>query len=283
MNEVVDCVLDGKYWNETVGDRRERKKKTKIDATFTFPLSWMPKKKAKKGPPRILTEEEKQRKKEERAKLKAEIEALREQRKTVLEANEERQREGIELFPGVILGGRLAALNYESLVEKHVKLIVNVTKDIKNYYQDEPENPFEYFRIGIEDLHTEPIGDYFDEATTLMSNALNAGKVVFIHCRQCQSRSPTVAIALGMKHFGMTLEMAYNTALKQIGEFLTINDGFKKQLMAYELRLCNKPTIDFFTKRESSGVQFFRPDDECWLTPSQKRRRSEELKPQEDS
>lgn len=49
--------------------------------------------------------------------------------------DELRKSEGREIVPGVFLGSRLAAMNYEWLAEKGIRYVLNVTGETRNYYE----------------------------------------------------------------------------------------------------------------------------------------------------
>ncbi len=60
-----------------------------------------------------------------------------EEKRAAREAQNKSYYEGVEITKGVFLGNRLAALNSEWLCDNGITHVMNVTKDIQNYYLDE--------------------------------------------------------------------------------------------------------------------------------------------------
>jgi hypothetical protein len=103
------------------------------------------------------------------------------------------QREGIEIFDGVFVGGRLSAMNFDTLKERSVTGIVNVTTEVRCYF--ESESAFEYLKIAVDDAIDEPLINYFDQTSTFIEEHLNKGGKVHVHCKMGQSRSCSVIVA----------------------------------------------------------------------------------------
>lgn len=107
-----------------------------------------------------------------------------------------------------------------------------------------------------EDDEHENIGIHFDDVCESLDNALSVKQeqsesvssvkpAVFVHCAQGRSRSPSIILAFLMKKRGFDLKKAYEHVLS-VNPSLNLNEGFKKQLMAYEKKLTEKSTLDFF-------------------------------------
>ena len=113
-------------------------------------------------------------------------------RKEFLDQKEIVQRDGIEIFNGIFVGGRLSAMNYELLTARNVVAIVNVTTEVRCYF--EKENCFQYKKIPVNDAIEDNLSQYFNEAAEFISNAKKTGNVL-IHCKMGQSRSCTILVA----------------------------------------------------------------------------------------
>ena len=83
---------------------------------------------------------------------------------------ESRKGEGREIIPGLFLGSRLAALNYEWLKD-NVKYILNVTGDLQNYYEE--ENEFVYMRVPVQDSYEAALNTHFEETAKFIQRALD--------------------------------------------------------------------------------------------------------------
>lgn len=171
------------------------------------------------------------------------------------------QTEGIQVLERVYLGGKSAAANGSVMVRRNVRAVVNVTKDIKCYFEEESlgnnmPSRLEYLRLRVDDDQEELIHQYFDQAADFIEAQLNVEDLdehdtppaVFIHCQMGQSRSPSIVIAYAMKKLGWSLKRSYRY-LSRLHANLKINDGFKSQLMEYERETHGELTHDFFDKR----------------------------------
>lgn len=92
------------------------------------------------------------------------------------------------------LGNAYNAINKELLDELNIGLIVNVTKEIPNYYENDD---YQYVKIPIYDDNNASLREYFDRtAETIILYMLdNPDKNVFVHCYMGSSRSTTIVIA----------------------------------------------------------------------------------------
>ncbi|ELT90062.1 hypothetical protein CAPTEDRAFT_126354, partial [Capitella teleta] len=112
--------------------------------------------------------------------------------------------------------------------------ILNVTSEVECSYQDR----FIYKRIPIADLPSTRIVQHFDEAFEFINECRAQNGCVLSHCYFGNSRSASFVIAYLMA----TEQMRYREAL----EYMHIlrpdvhpNDGFERQLKAYELEILN--------------------------------------------
>jgi len=142
-----------------------------------------------------------------------------------------------------------------------------------------------YWRVPVEDLPDENILRHLEAATDFIHSHVQRGRSVLVHCIQGQSRSPSVIIACtyqtlssaccllcakrhlracvraspdAIRYQNHSLQDAYNHATQR-NPYISINDGFKRQLMEFELRVRGCSSLDFFAKRSSVGVAFYRP------------------------
>ena len=92
------------------------------------------------------------------------------------------------------LGNAYNAINKELLNELNIGLIVNVTKEIPNYYE---EDDFEYIKIPIYDDNNASLREYFDRTaeSIILYIMNNPDKNVLVHCYMGSSRSTTIVIA----------------------------------------------------------------------------------------
>lgn len=143
-----------------------------------------------------------------RKKIASGHQQLRQERSKRAEAKLVLQTEGIRVFDRVFLGGKKAAANGPVMLQRNVRAVVNATKDIKCYFDEESlgadmPSLVQYMRLRVDDDQEEDIHHYFDAAAdfideTLSVEPIDEGDVlpaVFIHCQMGQSRSPSIVLA----------------------------------------------------------------------------------------
>lgn len=90
--------------------------------------------------------------------------------------------------------------------------------------------------IIVDDIPNAKIDVSFDDAVAFIDEAMQAGKGCLVHCFAGLSRSATAVIAYLMVKQGMRLDDAYMLTKKGRPNIYP-NDGFLKQLMAYDEQL----------------------------------------------
>jgi protein-tyrosine phosphatase len=148
-----------------------------------------------------------------------------------------------QIRSNLYLGDISDAGDYETLINNKIKLIVNCTEDISNFFEDMENNPFKYLRCPMEDLEEVDIQQHFDTAHAAILETIQNGGSVLVHCRGGVSRSATIIISYLIKHEKMTLMQAYNhtrTNRRIIGP----NIGFWDKLMALEIEIHGVCSLD---------------------------------------
>ncbi|XP_073414357.1 dual specificity protein phosphatase 18 isoform X2 [Dendrobates tinctorius] len=100
----------------------------------------------------------------------------------------------------------------------------------------------EYLHFPVADLPETPLYDNFQAVSHKIKEVAVAGGRTLIYCAAGISRSPTLCLAYLMEHHGLSL-LAAHTHLKQCRPIIRPNIGFWKQLIAYELYLFGKNTV----------------------------------------
>ncbi len=166
---------------------------------------------------------------------------------------------GKEILPRLYIGSRRVAQNKEWLMSHSVRYILNATREVSNFYEEE----FQYkryafsrrvtlVRISITDSMDEDAKQYFEEASEFIRDGLAKECGVLVHCNEGRSRCATFTIAYLLRHEKWDLKKAFQV-LSERHSNINVNEGFKKQLMDFELSLGkDKPSLDFFTSRRSS-------------------------------
>jgi Dual specificity phosphatase, catalytic domain len=210
--------------------------------------------------------------KAKREREKAKREAEREEFKRAAEA----KRRGRLIVDRLYLGSKEAAANGDWLDECEISHILNVTSGVANYYESDED--VEYMQIRVADSPDEDLSRHFNDAIEFIDAAVsNASSNVLVHCRQGMSRSPTCIVAYLMAKKRMYLADAYRCVLEANGGELLINDGFKRQLMDFELDWfaeLDKGTADLLANgpRERRATELYMPS-EIAAPPKATRRR----------
>lgn len=137
------------------------------------------------------------------------------------------------VVPGTIaVGDRIAGSQLSDLKRKGVDGIIVCRPRLTCKIEDYKKFGLDVLHVPIHDLPSENIKEWFDETYDFIRNH----NTVYVHCAAGMSRSVSIVVAYLMKR--------YNWSLKDALEFLrskrpceNINDGFRRQLKAYEKSL----------------------------------------------
>lgn len=133
------------------------------------------------------------------------------------------------IFDHLYLGSEWNASNLEELQGSGVDYILNVTREIDNFFP----GLFAYHNIRVYDEETTDLLAHWNEAYHFINKAKRNHSKCLVHCKMGVSRSASTVIAYAMKEFGWPLEKAYNY-VKQKRSITRPNAGFMKQLSEYE-------------------------------------------------
>ena len=106
------------------------------------------------------------------------------------------------IIDNIYLGSAYNAANYNLLKELNIKLIINITKEISNYY---PED-YTYKKYEINDNDTADISLFLEDVYKTIKE--NSDKNIMIHCFMGASRSVSGVVYYLMKEHKMSLEDA---------------------------------------------------------------------------
>nr|XP_045605780.1 uncharacterized protein LOC123762964 isoform X2 [Procambarus clarkii] len=134
-----------------------------------------------------------------------------------------------EIFPHVYLGSEWNASNLEELQNNGVGYILNVTKEIDNFYP----GTFDYLNIRVYDDEKTELLKHWNSTFKYISEVKNKKSKVLVHCKMGISRSASVVIAYAMKAFNMSLEEAL-ALVKKKRTCIKPNQAFCSQLKTYE-------------------------------------------------
>ncbi|XP_039696656.1 protein phosphatase Slingshot homolog 3 isoform X1 [Pteropus medius] len=133
------------------------------------------------------------------------------------------------IFPHLYLGSEWNAANLEELQRNRVSHILNVAREIDNFY---PER-FVYHNVRLWDEESAQLLPHWKETHRFVEAARAQGTRVLVHCKMGVSRSAATVVAYAMKQYGWSLEQA----LRHVQELRPIarpNPGFLRQLQTYQ-------------------------------------------------
>lgn len=134
-----------------------------------------------------------------------------------------------EIFDHVFLGSEWNASNLEELQNSGVQYILNVTREIDNFFP----GVFEYHNIRVYDEEATDLLAYWNDTYKFISRAKKAGSKCLVHCKMGISRSAATVIAYAMKEFGWDLKKAFDY-VKERRAVTKPNPSFMRQLEEYQ-------------------------------------------------
>ena len=128
----------------------------------------------------------------------------------------------------IYLGSEWNASNKEELKKNNVGYILNISKEIDNFFPDE----FIYKKLRLYDIPESDLLQYWEETFKFINEARLAGKCILVHCKMGISRSASTVIAYLIKSEGWDLPRA-SQFVKSKRAIICPNEGFKEQLFIY--------------------------------------------------
>uniref|UniRef100_A0A671N5Z2 Protein phosphatase Slingshot homolog 1 n=1 Tax=Sinocyclocheilus anshuiensis TaxID=1608454 RepID=A0A671N5Z2_9TELE len=133
------------------------------------------------------------------------------------------------IFDHLYLGSEWNASNLEELQETGVGYILNVTREIDNFFP----GTFCYHNVRVYDNEATDLLAHWNETYNFIVKAKKNQSKCLVHCKMGVSRSASTVIAYAMKEYGWSLEKSYNF-VKQKRSITRPNASFMRQLAEYE-------------------------------------------------
>uniref|UniRef100_A0A6J0UTY0 protein-serine/threonine phosphatase n=1 Tax=Pogona vitticeps TaxID=103695 RepID=A0A6J0UTY0_9SAUR len=133
------------------------------------------------------------------------------------------------IFDYLFLGSEWNAANLEELQKNRVTHILNVTREIDNFFPDQ----FTYMNVRLYDEETSQLLPHWTDTYSFISDARTRDCRVLVHCKMGVSRSGSTVIAYAMKEYGWSLEQALGY-VQERRPIVHPNPGFMRQLEFYE-------------------------------------------------
>lgn len=133
------------------------------------------------------------------------------------------------IFDHVFLGSEWNASNLEELRNCGVGYILNVTREIDNFFPGQ----FSYHNVRVYDDEATDLLAHWNDTYNFIVKAKKNNSKCLVHCKMGVSRSASTVIAYAMKEYGWPLDKAHNF-VKQKRSIAQPNTAFMKQLAEYE-------------------------------------------------
>ncbi|KAL0979336.1 hypothetical protein UPYG_G00183790 [Umbra pygmaea] len=156
------------------------------------------------------------------------------------------------IFDHLYLGSEWNASNLEELQDTGVGYILNVTREIDNFFP----GTFCYHNVRVYDEDATDLLAHWNETYNFIVKAKKNQSKCLVHCKMGVSRSASTVIAYAMKEYGWSLEKAYKF-VKQKRNITRPNAGFMRQLAEYE------GILDASKQRHNKLWRPERPDPGC--------------------
>lgn len=140
---------------------------------------------------------------------------------TLLERLQYVYSDPIEIIDNIYLGNSLNAANDTTLQKFKINVIINVTDNIPNFY----ENDYEYYSINIKDTTVSMFGEQLLECAKFMNKKIKEGKNIMVHCFEGRSRSVAILVYYLMMYHEYGFYDAYDL-IKNKKKIVNINKSF---------------------------------------------------------
>ncbi|XP_011297253.1 protein phosphatase Slingshot isoform X3 [Fopius arisanus] len=134
-----------------------------------------------------------------------------------------------EIFDHVYLGSEWNASNLEELQKNGVRHILNVTREIDNFFP----GMFNYLNVRVYDDEKTDLLKHWDDTFKYITKARKEGSKVLVHCKMGVSRSASVVIAYAMKAYNWDFSQALKH-VKNRRNCIKPNSSFLSQLETYQ-------------------------------------------------
>lgn len=136
--------------------------------------------------------------------------------------------EPTHIIDNIYLGNGNNAANINTLNQFNINIIINVTTELDNYFEDQ----FEYYKFELLDEKNNDISNYFENCLNIFKN--NMDKNILIHCFMGSSRSAIMVLLYLNKIKNMSIDDSL-IFLKDKRDIVNINVEFINQLKKFLL------------------------------------------------
>lgn len=155
--------------------------------------------------------------------------------------------EPVNIIDGLYLGNAFNAADYEWLKDHKIKVIVNATSCVSNYFEAascEGDAEFRYHRYDTEDLSSGSLSDHYERFCQVVEETRVKDERVLVHCFAGKSRSAALVLyylSKRLREHSFNADVSDEVDSLRIvdDEFVllsdSVNDNFNKQMNSDEI------------------------------------------------
>jgi tetratricopeptide (TPR) repeat protein len=139
-----------------------------------------------------------------------------------------------KICDGLYIGSMSAASNLDGLKQNNITHVLNVASEVPNYFENSSEIKIKYAHENLLDTCDSDIlqNDQLEKCIGFITNAIESGGCVLVHCQAGMSRSGAMVVAYLMKSQNLTYDDAVAKA-RSIRPCVCPNIGFERQIKKY--------------------------------------------------
>lgn len=142
-----------------------------------------------------------------------------------------------EIIPNLYIGNIDSAQNLKFIKDKKIKVIINCSNSIPNYFQYDTN--IEYFRLAVDDSLLEDdinlMTKYLPDYVNIIDRALSQNKPVLVHCYAGRQRSACLIAAYLIYKYKYSIEDVYKYIISKRKEAFHYGRSynFNRSLLEY--------------------------------------------------
>lgn len=160
-----------------------------------------------------------------------------------------------KITPLLYTGSETDARNKTFLKSKNIKLIVNTSSELPNYFANE----FEYLRLELDDTSTQNLSG-LEQSIQKIIQYLKNGKAVFIHSKNGKSRNSLIVVDVLMQLHDWNFDRAFRY-LKSIYREADLNPGFIEYLVLKNTEANRQTSTHLHEETPVGSIEYIPQDD----------------------
>lgn len=113
-----------------------------------------------------------------------------------------------KIINGLYLGSSYNAYDLDHLTSNNINVIINITYEIDNFYENQLR--MTYYKFRIHDNNQDDITNILTQTYEIIDRHIRNGDIILVHCYMGASRSASVIIYYMMNKYNMTYDNARN-------------------------------------------------------------------------